>query len=516
MKKIPHKLALLIALIIFSSCQKNFLELNPEGRINTENFYNSPVDFQQALTGAYVPLRDIANVAFFMDEMRSDNSRYDYDPKDRGGIAYEQLADFLDNSQNGVIGTRYAAAYNGISRCNVILDRLETISFTMAEADKKQITGEAKALRAHYYFDLVRHYGALPLHLHEVKSIAESRLRRTAVDTVYMQVIKDFSDALTLLKPPNKFPQSGRVTKGMAATELALAYMTRKEWDKAIPLLQSVSAMGYALMDNYGDVFSLSNKNGIESIFEVQYKSGTDGQSGPFIYRFVPIRNTLVTLGLDYNNSLGGWNIPTEDIISNYENNDKRLNVSIGVVEGIINKSADFTPTRVANFVGYNPTPGTTYRLFVKKYYHYPYTQVPSRTEYFAPENWPVFRFSDALLMLAESLNEKGRGGEALPYLNRVRARAGLADITAADQPTLRALIAKERRTELAFENKRWLDLVRTGEAITTMTRYGNQAKRKFSYLLDASYDVTENRLIFAIPFREVQLNSLLTQNPGY
>src|SRR6218665_1834021 len=469
MKKIPHKLALLIALIIFSSCQKNFLELNPEGRINTENFYNSPVDFQQALTGAYVPLRDIANVAFFMDEMRSDNSRYDYDPKDRGGIAYEQLADFLDNSQNGVIGTRYAAAYNGISRCNVILDRLETISFTMAEADKKQITGEAKdlqngvigtryaaayngisrcnvildrletisftmaeadkkqitgeakALRAHYYFDLVRHYGALPLHLHEVKSIAESRLRRTAVDTVYMQVIKDFSDALTLLKPPNKFPQSGRVTKGMAATELALVYMTRKEWDKAIPLLQSVSAMGYALMDNYGDVFSLSNKNGIESIFEVQYKSGTDGQSGPFIYRFVPIRNTLVTLGLDYNNSLGGWNIPTEDIISNYENNDKRLNVSIGVVEGIINKSADFTPTRVANFVGYNPTPGTTYRLFVKKYYHYPYTQVPSRTEYFAPENWPVFRFSDALLMLAESLNEKGRGGEALPYLNRVR-----------------------------------------------------------------------------------------------
>lgn len=515
MKKVLYKHTVLIVLAIFASCKKDFLELNPQGRLNAENFYNTTKDFQQALTGAYVPLRDIANVAFFMDEMRSDNTHYDYNAKDRGGIAYEQLADFLDNSQNGVIGTRYGAAYNGISRCNVILDRLEKISFTMADVDKNPILGEAKALRAHYYFDLVQHYGALPLHLHEVESIAESRLPRTGVDDIYKQIMKDFSEALPLLNPPT-FPQTGRITKGMVATELALVYMTRKDWDSAIPLLQSVSTMGYALMPNYGDVFSLSNKNGIESIFEVQYKSGTDGQWSSFIYRFVPIGNTSVTLGLDYNNLLGGWNIPANDIVNSYENNDKRLNVSIGVVEGTMDASADFVPTRVADFVGYTPTSGTTYKLFVKKYYHYPYTQKPSRTEYFAPENWPVFRFSDVLLMLAESLNEKGRGSEALPYLNRVRTRAGLADITTTDQAALRTIIAKERRIELAFENHRWLDLVRTGNAISVMNQYGNRMKSQYSYLLPASYTVTENRLIYAIPFREMQLNSLLTQNTGY
>ena len=503
---------------LITSCKKDFLELYPEGQVNVENFYKSTKDFQQAVTGAYVPLRDVANIAFFMDEMRSDNAHYDYNEKDRGGLGYEQLSDFLDDAQNGVIGTRYQADYNGISRVNVILDRLATIDFAMVDADKNQIIGEAKALRAHYYFDLVRHYGAVPLHLHEVTSTTGASLARTSADSIYSQVLADFNDALAVLAPPAKFPQSGHITKGTVATELALVYMTLKQFDKAVPLLQSVTQMGYALLSDYSSIFDPNNKNNTESIFEVQYKATGNGdlQSSGFIYRFTPVTtNTASLLGLTYNNANGGWNIPSDDILNAYESEDKRLDKSIALCAGHFNSNVDFIPDSVES-VGYTPPAGVIVRKFIRKYYHPPYTILPTRTEYNAPENWILFRYADALLMLAESLNETGQGAQALPYLNAVRTRAGLQDITTTDQQQLRDIIAHERRIELAFENQRWPDLVRTEKAISVMNKYGEYMKQKYGYLLPAAFTVTQNRLVYAIPFREMQLNNKLVQNPGY
>jgi starch-binding outer membrane protein, SusD/RagB family len=520
MKRYQYIILFFAGACMLASCKKDFLELYPEGQVNVENFYKSTKDFQQAITGAYVPLRDVANIAFFMDEMRSDNAHYTYNQKDRGGLGFEQLADFMDDAQNGVISTRYQANYNGISRTNVILDRLATIDFVMAESDKKQIAGEAKALRAHYYFDLVRHYGAVPLHLHEVTSTAGASLPRTGADTIYNQIIADFTDALTALAPPDKFPQSGHITRGAVATELALVYMTLKQFDKAVPLLQSVTQMGYALQNNYKDVFdpAADKKNGKESIFEVQYKAtgSGDGQSSGFIYRFIPVTTTTTNLlGVNYNNGSGGWNVPSDDILHAYEPGDQRLHESIALVAGHFNSNVDFIPDSVEQ-VGYTPPAGVIVRRFVKKYYHPPYTFLPSRTEFNAPENWILYRYADALLMLAESYNETGKPGDALPHLNAVRKRAGLSDITTTDQQQLRDIIAHERRIELAFENHRWPDLVRTGKAIAVMTAYGTYMKQTYGYLLPASFTVTENRLVYAIPFREIQLNKKLVQNTGY
>jgi hypothetical protein len=121
--------------------------------------------------------------------------------------------------------------------------------------------------------------------------------------------------------------------------------------------------------------------------------------------------------------------------------------------------------------------------------------------------------------MLAVCLNETGKSGEALPYLNLVRSRAfgtGNGQIITSDPVALRGIIANERRVELAFENKRWQDLIRTDQAIPVMTAYGASLKTKFGYLLPQSYNVTQNRLLYAIPLREIQLNSALVQNPGY
>lgn len=513
MQQLKYITIIAMAIIAFGSCKKEALTLYPEGQINGANFYKTETDFQEALVGAYVPLREAAAVAFFMEEMRSDNTEYDYNSKDRGGLGFEQLADFMDDKSNGVISTLWAADFKGIQRVNIILDRLPAIDTSVISlASRNLITGEAKALRAHYYFELVRCFGKLPLYLHEVTDSRNAFVNRSSVDSVYDQIIADFTGALALLAPPAKFPQTGRITKGMVATELGLVYLTRKAYDKAIPLFQSVTTMGYDLLPNYADVFKLGNKNSRESIFEIQYKAGTDGQSSLFIYRFLPYtKHTKNILGVDYNNTIGGWNVPTDDLISAYEPNDTRLDASIAVVKGKLDANTDFQPDSVVSILS-PPTPGELSKKFIRKQFQAQGYSIINNTE----DNWPVYRYSDLLLMLAECLNEQNQPSAALPYLNRVRARAGLPPSTVTDQTALRAVIERERRVELAFENHRWFDLVRTGQAIPVMTAFGIAQKAKYGYLLPASYTVTTDKLIYAVPFRESQVNPGLGQNPGY
>ncbi|WEK34213.1 MAG: RagB/SusD family nutrient uptake outer membrane protein [Candidatus Pseudobacter hemicellulosilyticus] len=508
---------LLAGSLLFSSCSKDFLDLLPEGSIPPDNFFENTEQFNQALTGAYVPLRDISNIAFFMDEMRSDNTHYDYNAQDRGGLGYEQLADFMDDAGNAVINTRYAAAFNGISRTNVILDRLETIEFDMADADRRKISGEAKALRAHYYFDLVRHYGPVPLHLHETVNNTDAFRPRSTLDSIYNQIIADLTDAVSLLEPPASFPSYGHMNKGSASTELALVYMTRQQFDLAVPLLESLGTMGYDLWPEYRDAFNPANEsNGMnrESIFEVGYRSGTDGQQSNFVYRFLPITVDLNTvIGFSYNNINGGWNTPTSDLLAAYEPSDKRLAASVNILEGRIRGGdTGWMPDKVITDIREYAAPtGTTPKFFVSKYYFPPYTAPGYNTD----QNWPVFRYAGALLWLAEAYNESGRSGDALAPLNKVRQRAGLDPVDLADPAGLREIIANEQRLELAFENYRWLDLVRTGKAEQVMNAHGQELKQQYSYLLPGSYTVTPQKLIYAIPLREVTINGL-QQNDGY
>ena len=125
---------------------------------------------------------------------------------------------------------------------------------------------------------------------------------------------------------------------------------------------------------------------------------------------------------------------------------------------------------------------------------------------------------------MAESLNEQGKSGEALPYLNQVRSRAGLGDIANANQTELSEIILHERRIELAFENKRWDDLVRKGLAVETMNDFGtkvNTNPQEYYYAPGntpppGSFEINVNDLIYPIPLNEINVNPELEQNPGY
>lgn len=290
--------------------------------------------------------------------------------------------------------------------------------------------------------------------------------------------------------------------------------MTRKDFAAAEPLLRSVTTMGYNLLPTYADAFQLGNKNSRESIFEIQFMMGDQGQQSMFTYWFIPKASNVELITGVVSNTLnyGGWNVPTDDMLNTYEPGDSRKDASIGIAEGVIASDGSFVIQASKSIEGYVVPAGKIAKPFVKKYLH------PHSRERNTDDNWPVYRYSNVLLMLAECLNEMGNPGEALTYINQVRKRASatLPNIVETGKTALADIIAHERRVELAFENHRWHDLVRTGKAIEVMTAHGAQMKATYNFISPNAYNVTPDKLIFPIPYLELQLNGALTQNPGY
>ena len=296
----------------------------------------------------------------------------------------------------------------------------------------------------------------------------------------------DAGQAVSLL--PSKADQEpGRATKGAANTLLGNVYIVQKRWAEAEQVLKEVT--GYELMTRYADVFELANKNGPESIFEIQFKDGNEGLHSSFFYTFLvqPItaeETTAITGIPEVARTIEGYNIPTPDIMEAYEPGDVRKDVSVGFV--------------TAHAISYT---------YIKKYCH-ALTQSGK-----TGDNWPVYRYAEVLLFIAEALNEQGKTEEALVYLNRVRSRALLPVSSASTQSDVREAIIKERRVELAFENKRWLDLVRTGSAEQVMKSYGERVKANPSaYYFPEGFSVattafTHIRILFPLPASEAALS---------
>lgn len=512
MKRLFYIITLFV--LFLSGCGDDFLNVVPESSITTGNFYQTESQFDQAIIGAYAAIRDAKGsvAAWTMGEMRSDNTHFEFNNNNRGTgfLQREDIDMFLDDNSGSYITSKYNSCYIGIGRSNSVLESVANAGLSQSSIDR--FTGEAKFLRALFYFDLVRYFGGVPLYLKEVKGASNAYLHRSSVEEVYKAIVADLKEATEKLPEPS-FPQNGRATKGSARMLLADVYLTQREYALAEAELRTITEMGYELLPNYASAFSLSNKNSVESIFEIQYKQGNQGQHSNFVYPFLPLSAdvSLITGITSQNRQGGGWNVPTQEMIDSYESGDERLEASIAIAEGTGPVGAMVIGS-VKSPVNYTTPSGKRSYPYIKKYLH------PHSLQNNTDDNFPVYRYSDALLSLAEALNELGRSADALTYLNRVRIRAGLAASTETDQALLRDIIAHERRVEFAFENKRWLDLVRTGKAIEIMNRNGEYLKTIHageSYLPDQSYNVTAERLLYPIPDREVKIGNL-EQNPGY
>lgn len=504
------------------SCGESFLELYPETNMTSPNFYKTNDHFDQALNAAYTGVRNIVLNGLWMDEMRSDNAFYTIYYGDRGPYnAYEKPCLFIDDevsANTGPIRERWTVNYQNIAKVNTILDRLESSELT--ESERSSVSAEALFLRAFYYFDLVKNFGGVPLNLKEVTSAEEAFLPRSSVEECYAQILSDLDTSIDLGLPiPVNFPvdNSGRATMGAVRMLRAYVNMTKPSpnYVTAEADLKAITNMKYGLLAEYEDVFNPNNKNHKETIFEAQYtEDGSTGQYSTFAWRFAPKTSNLVDMmgvgGSNYASTSGGWVVPTQEMVDSYEAGDKRLAASIVVVEGHT-EGDNFYFEKIADVKGYEPAPGKEYRYMVNKYYHPPYTY-SLRTD----ENFPIYRYSGALLLLSESLVMQGKNSEALPYINEVRARAGVSALGSVSLED----VANEMRHELAFENHRWSDLKRTGLVKPVMTAHGERIKEIHPWVKatnnDGCFIIDDFRMIYAIPTREIDINHLIEQNPGY
>jgi len=485
MKKKTYIIIIGLACLLFLSCSEDFLDLAPISSTNVKDFYKTGEDIEIAVNGAYAALQlsgSYGNDLAAIPEMRSDNATISWII---GGGGTEDIIEFRIKTTNSTINNIWQHAYEGILRCNVVLDRIGPIE--LEQTLKNRYMAEVKFLRALTYFNLVRLYGDVPLILKEVKSVEEGyEYGREPVASVYEQIILDLIDAEQYLPLSYSTEDVGRATKGAAKTLLGKVYLTQKNFTAAKDKLKEVIDLGiYELLPDYADLWNLSNENSIESIFEVQFKKGGYGVGSAYANNFPPKFSAPYTVSVG---SAAGLNCPTQDMEDAYETNDLRKDISMA--SGYINGAGEFVPDK-----------------WVLKFMDEPFEHGDS------DNNWPVTRYADVLLMYAEVLNEIGyvADGEAFDLLNQIRNRAGLEpktsnnanpDLRITNQEEFRQAMEHERRVELAFENHRLYDLVRTGRFVEVMSKF---------------YNVQEYQTLFPIPQRQIDINpKKIFQNPGY
>jgi len=449
---------ILIGLAIFtlSSCE-DMLDVPSKTELSSGSFFQTQADFEKAVAGIYEPMRGFYQIGgnggsgnLLMAEMHSDNARYSYNSNFRATIAQEDIADFIYDASSGAITARYRTNYLMIGRANEVLSRIDEMDFDQAVKDN--LKGQSLFMRALRYFDLVQYYGEIPLHLEPSTSFDDVALPLSSVDEVYNQIIADATAAASLL--PSKANQDpGRASSDAANTLLGNVYIVREQWSDAETVLKKVAG---SLLPNYADVFNPANKGNSELIFEAQYSQSPSQYSGSFMYWMwpQPISGEEITAIYEDNGltppasiqgrDQGGVNVPSPDLIAAYEDGDLRKDATVGM--GLAN--GKMTP-------------------YAKKYLQ------PCDNFLYEDLNFPIYRYAEVLLMLAEATHKQGNDGAALNYINQVRARAGLAALTSLSD----ADIMHERRVEFGLEGKRWLDLVRTNSVQSVISAYGERIR---------------------------------------
>ncbi len=454
------------------SCVK--LQENPESFISPVNFYKTEADAIAAINSVYNDLGNLYKTPqmWTVTDYSTDDSKPGPGVNDANIL---QIANYTHSSTNVLLGRIWSVSYSGINRANTVLDRIPIIT-NINEKTKDRILGEAKFLRALFYFNLVRLFGDVPLILKSTEQNEGLLVTRTSKEEVYNQIIVDLKDAETALPGTYTGQDIGRATQDAAKGILAKVYLTRQAWqlsyEKAKEVINSKNK-AYGLWDNYIEAFKPENENGKESIFEVQYQSGIN--LGTQIMRVMLPRNTGLFIGWDT------W-IPDPDILKSYENGDERKILTYYIQYTKDGKTVKFSE-HITKYIDPVAINGNTLD---------------------AGSNYPILRYADVLLIYAEAANELGgKTTEALEYLNKTRKRAKLQNFTITDKNLLRDAILNERRFELAFEGQRWFDLVRTGRLVSTLRTKGNKNIQDFHSL-------------FPIPQRDIDINRNLTQNNGY
>jgi hypothetical protein len=465
------KYLVIISLVFALSGCSDFLDRSPISQANENDFYKTQEDFEIAMRSAYASLQTLygpESAPSFFGELMSDDA---YSNNNVGTVsdieAFESHQNML--TTNTFVKQFWNNYYKSLFIVNNILSKLEGVDFS----NKLQFEGEARFLRALYYFDLVRVWGDVPLVKTPLSPSEAYATGRSSQADVYAAIVEDLTFAAENLPAKSKERFAGAASSEAANTLLGKVYLTMGDKTNAAAALQKVYGK-FSLMSNYADLWSLGHKNCAESIFEIQYKGGTTNPYSLYWAYFSPLENGILTAwGL-------GENQVTDDLWNAYEKGDVRRDASIQ--NGYLNADGDSVHVK-----------------FPIKWRD-DNASVNSGSRETSDNNFIILRYADVLLMLSEATGDS-------KYLNEVRTRAGLPAYGTADYPstkynTLTSALEHENQVEFGCEFHRYFDLLRTGR--TSVMTTCSKAISKPLTLLPIPQDVID------------QNPNVIKQNSGY
>lgn len=549
MKQYNRKLylALLLPLtaILLSSCSGDPLEVEPRDRLTDTNVWTEEGAADLVLNDIYNQLPDGNN---WYDPISnwSDNSICGFAwPRSRT-IIQQSLQNPTNNPSGDVSNTyNWGTRYNTIRKCNLFIEQVTESETGLSEEFKNDRIAEARFLRAYNYHLLWMAYGGVPI-------ITVPLDRLTQGDDIFYarstseETLQFITDELASIYPNlQEVPESGRASKGAAMALKGWCELFAGEWAAAAESNKRIiDELSYELHPDYQGYFLLgAGDSNTESIFYREYfppdKGGRlDGVIGP----------TFTAGGAE--TSWGGLN-PTQDLVDDYAmdnglpisdassgydpqdpyvNREPRFyqsivydntffyNDTIRMVEGSKN-AIDLTDKDDATQTGYYMRKRLDDNLVLG---------AANWDGYTSYQNYNYFRFGEVLLNFAEAQNEAS-GPDAAVYqaVNRIRERAGIPELPVGlSQDEMRTAIRRERRVELAFEDKRYWDLIRWRIAEVNINRplkgvriTGSNGTLQYE-IVDATggnrvFDASKNYL-FPIPEGVLEQNGKLEQNPGY
>lgn len=569
-------IALGIIVSLLSSC--NFLDKEPTSTTSGSYFKNES-EAELFLKGIYAPITETAfygNDYFYLvggDDLEAYGGP-GRSPSTRGVICNNA------NSSDPAVAAYWYTLYAGINRANIFLEEVNGVP-GLSESMIKTMSSEARFLRAFYYFNLVQCWGDVPFRTHSTQSVYGLQTARTPKEEIYDFICKEMEESVDGLKHASEVSfLPGGITKSAAWGILARVYMfragecfrdhttpneaLRKDYfTKARAFAQRVMNEGHTLAPHYWDFFidqcsDKYNTTGKESIWEAEYTGNystdtrTEGRVGNIIGIQAPDLSSKTDITGKLDPGFGYcffWSTPK--LYELYEKNgDKdRMNWNIAPFS--------YTQSKVGK--------GVDGRVFEKgklqevktQYYNqsYSYGDMPStakigdrekavastdysrmcgkwRREYepdkknknFTLINFPILRYSDVLLMVAECENEIHGGPTTLAYqcINMVRQRAGIATLTGLNQEDFRNAIKDERAMELCFEMTRRFDLIRWGDFTKDMNALVERAKNGTNWNFGPSnvytyFQVSDAYNYFPIPSNEMAINKkIVANNPGW
>ena len=404
---------LFVSVFALGSCKK-FLDVPPTDSLAPANYYNTEADINAALTGVYDVLGKTATYGRYL--------YFEMDVADDAFIALsswtQDIGLYNYNPSDVKLSEAWTAFYNGINRANMLLENIDKAN--MDPVKKNAARGEALFLRAYYHFILTSNWGNVPLRLASTKSPNDTHFPNSPYKANYAQIVADMEAAAELVNPISNYNHSGRVTKSvvwgiLARVNLKMAGAPLRDvsrYAEVVKWAEKVKTAGHSLNPSYSDVFINMCKGAYdtkESLWEVEFnrKNGTQEEDGS-----VGSINGIganATLGFSY-----GAKHTTERYYKSFADGDLRRdwNISPYFYDSGNNNSR----------VGYSPA--QIYNRYDAKWRR-EYETVLPKFNGTTTINFPLLRYADVLLMLAEAENElSGPTVKAFDAINEVRRRA--------------------------------------------------------------------------------------------